>query len=404
MKKLIIALLILMTSISVGLACTTAVISGKNTKDGRPIIWKLRDTESYKNDVRYFSDGKYAYVGLMDSRDTNGENVWGGTNNVGFSIMNSASFNVNEADTTDYKDQEGRFMKKALQQCETLEDLENLLVTLPRPMGLAAHFGVIDAKGGAAFYEVNNQTYTKFDANDLETAPNGYVIRTNYSKTGTKDVGYGYIRCQTAEMLFKEAAAKDNLNSQTIIQDFSRCMIHPVLKRDYRKEYSQKPMTDDFVNSDDLITRHGSASAVIIRGVRTDESPNLSTMWTMVGFPNTSLTLPVFPLVNTVPSVLAKDETGTAPLNRFSLALKDECYPIKPSSGYKYLKISKLYNAEGTGYAEILEKAEKEVFEKTESTLSKWRQNPPSNKEVKDFYDWLDSYTLSLYKNEFNLE
>jgi hypothetical protein len=29
--------------------CTTAVISGKATKDGRPIIWKLRDSDFLKN-------------------------------------------------------------------------------------------------------------------------------------------------------------------------------------------------------------------------------------------------------------------------------------------------------------------------------------------------------------------
>lgn len=400
MKKIFFTTLLLLAAFSLSYACTTAVISGKKTQDGRPIIWKLRDTENFKNDVRYFTDGKYDYVALMNSNDTLGEHVWGGVNAAGFAIMNSASFNVNEGDTTKLKDQEGRFMKRALQVCKTLEDLENLLDTLPKPMGLAAHFGVVDAQGGAAFYEVNNHTYTKFDANETE---DGYVIRTNYSKTGTKDVGYGYIRCQTAEALFEKAAQENALNYQTIAQDFSRCMVHPVLNRDYRKEYSQKPAGEDFVNSDDLITRHGSASAVIIRGVQQGEQANLATMWTMVGFPNTSITLPVFPFGNTLPAVLAKDATGNAPLNTFSLKLKDECYPIKPSSGYKYLKISKLYNAEHTGYAEVLAEAEKEVFNRTEAVLTQWRKQPPSHSELKKFYDELDAYTRKVYKQNFDL-
>lgn len=401
MKKIIFTTIFLFGIFIASYACTTAVISGKKTQDGRPIIWKLRDTEKFKNDVRYFTDGKYEYVALMNANDTIGEHVWGGTNSEGFAIMNSASFNVNKGDTTSLKDQEGRFMKLALQKCKTLKDLENLLDTLPRPMGLAAHFGVVDAQGGAAFYEVNNQTYTKFDAN--ETAE-GYVVRTNYSKTGTKDVGYGYIRCQTAEALFAETAKKNSLNYQTIIQDFSRCMVHPLLNRDYRKEYANKPQNEDFVNSDDLITRYGSASAVIIRGVKAGEPRNLSTMWTMVGFPNTSLTLPVFPFGNSVPAVLTKDETGNAPLSRFSLALKDECYPIKPSSGYKYLKISKLYNAEQTGYAQVLDNAEKQIFKETEAILAKWRKQPPSKAAIKKFYNWLDAYTFKIYKQNFDLE
>lgn len=144
--------------------------------------------------MRYFTDGKYPYLGLINSSDTEGKNVWAGSNSVGFAIMNSASFNVNEKDSVDIENQEGAFMKLALQTCASLAEFEELLNTHPRPMGLAAHFGVIDAHGGAAFYEVNNYTWTKFDANE---APEGYVLRTNYSETGTPDVGYGFIRRKT---------------------------------------------------------------------------------------------------------------------------------------------------------------------------------------------------------------
>ena len=44
------------------MACTTAVISGKSTKDGRPILWKHRDSESYQNKLRLFNDGAFTYV------------------------------------------------------------------------------------------------------------------------------------------------------------------------------------------------------------------------------------------------------------------------------------------------------------------------------------------------------
>ena len=54
-----------------------------------------------------------------------------------------------------------------------------------------ANFGVIDAQGGAAYYETTNFSFTKIDANDPVVAPFGYLIRTNYSFTGTADDGYG---------------------------------------------------------------------------------------------------------------------------------------------------------------------------------------------------------------------
>lgn len=102
--------------------CTTAVISGKATKDGRPIIWKLRDTDFLENYAKKFpaEKGKYAFIGIVNSIDSLGKEVWGGNNELGFAIMNSASFNVNLNDSAKVKDNEGYFMKKALETCKNL--------------------------------------------------------------------------------------------------------------------------------------------------------------------------------------------------------------------------------------------------------------------------------------------
>ena len=54
-------------------ACTTAVISGKYTKDGRPLLWKHRDTWALNNSIRQFDDGKYPYMGLVNSKDIEGK-------------------------------------------------------------------------------------------------------------------------------------------------------------------------------------------------------------------------------------------------------------------------------------------------------------------------------------------
>ena len=59
-------------------ACTTAVISGKYTTDGRPLLLKHRDSGYAQNKLMYFDDGKYNYIGLINSEDVNGVEVWGG--------------------------------------------------------------------------------------------------------------------------------------------------------------------------------------------------------------------------------------------------------------------------------------------------------------------------------------
>ncbi|MBI9067343.1 MAG: hypothetical protein JEZ09_08625 [Salinivirgaceae bacterium] len=404
MKKLFVIFLSLFTAMQ-GFSCTTAVISGKHTKDGRPIIWKLRDSDYLKNKLMYFSDANYNFIGLVNSEDSLGNEVWGGANDQGFSIMNSASFNVNIDDSASKKDLEGYFMKQALQSCATLIDFEELLKTTPKPMGLAAHFGVIDALGGCAFYEVNNYTFTKFDANNEDEAPNGYIIRTNYSFTGMKDVGYGYIRYQTAKEIFAEAATKDPINCQTIIQDFSRCFKHSVLKKDFRKEYEQIPEGDDFINSGDLITRNGSASNIVINGVKPGEPVDLVTIWSMIAYPNTCLALPVWVRGGeNLPKMLVENETGNAPLNDMALKLKEQCYPISRSSGYKYMQISKLINAEETGIVQKLETAENKVFISTQQHVSKWLANKPMKDEIQEYYIWLDEFTKDTYLREFAIE
>lgn len=403
MKKAIVSIVILVSILTGNiLACTTAVISGKYTEDGRPILWKHRDSDFTQNKLMYFNDGKYDYIGLVNSEDLKGEQVWAGTNSAGFSIMNAALYDVNLDDSTDIKDREGYIMKMALQQCATLEDFEKFLNNLPKPMGIAANFGVIDAQGGAAYYETDNYHFVKFDANDPRVAPNGYLIRTNHAFTGVKDKGYGYIRYETAHELFNNAFATNKLNYQTIITEFSKSLYHSLLKIDYRdhvNEYSEK---QHFINAGDLIVRNSSVADVIVHGVKKGESPEFTTMWTILGYPFTSIAVPVWIKGGkNLPNILTGNKNGNAPLCEMSLELKKQCYPIERGSGYKYLNISAIINKEKTGILQKLEPVENAIFKQTESKLDKWRNSNIKKDQIQEYYKWLDDYVLSEYKKLF---
>ena len=141
-------------------ACTSVIISGKYTKNGRPLMWKHRDTSSLHNRLVYIQGKKYSYQGVVNSNDINNEQIWMGFNDAGFAIMNTASYNINPKEQTEDEnlimDQEGHFMRKALEVCATLEDFENFMKEYKKPMGVAANFGVLDANGGAAYYETGN--------------------------------------------------------------------------------------------------------------------------------------------------------------------------------------------------------------------------------------------------------
>jgi len=384
-------------------ACTTAIVSGKYTKDGRPILWKLRDTESFHNKLQHFTDGEYNYIGLINSDDATGEMVWGGFNSTGFAIMNSASFNTNLDDTSKFQDQEGIIMKMALQRCATLEDFEEMLKNLPKPMGLNANFGVIDANGGAAYYETDNYTFVKFDANDAVVAPNGYLIRTNYSYTGKKDIGYGFIRNETAVEIIDEADATQTLNIRSFIKNFSRSMHHSLLDIDYGTVIP-KQESNYFINSGDFICRHGSASSIIIEGVKKDEDPRLTTFWSMISFPLTTVAVPVWITdKGTLPETCIAATNENALLANYAMALKDKCYPVKRSSGYKYMDLAAYQNSNG-GIKEKINRIEGVIIQKTEHYLTNWRESKFKEKEVIEFYNWVDNYIKSSYQKEFNLK
>ena len=383
-------------------ACTTAIVSGKYTEDGRPILWKHRDSDFNQNKLMYFTNGKYDYIGLVNSEDFEGKQVWAGTNSAGFSIMNAALYDVNLNYKGDYKDREGYVMKMALQQCASLEDFEHFLAKLPKPMGVAASFGVIDAHGGAAYYETDNNTYVKFDANDPKVAPNGYLIRTNYSFTGKKDKGYGYIRFETAQDLFSNAFATNNLNYKTIITEFSRSFYHSLLQTDYREIAETKSEKQFFINAGDLIVRNSSVAAVVIHGVKKGEAAEFTTMWTVLGYPFTTVAVPTWVKGGkNLPNLVLADKSSRAPICNMSLLLKKECYPISRGSGYKYLNISALVNKENSGILQRIEPIESKIFENTEKELSNWRLNPMNTDKIQAHYKWLNNFILDEYNKTF---
>ena len=52
--KTLIILLILLSISEVITPCTTAIVSGRLTADGRPLLWKNRDTDDLDNILKYF--------------------------------------------------------------------------------------------------------------------------------------------------------------------------------------------------------------------------------------------------------------------------------------------------------------------------------------------------------------
>ncbi len=389
--------------------CTTAVISGKYTANGRPMLWKNRDTWAINNYLKYFSDGKYTYIGLVNSKDTLGKSVWIGTNSMGFGIMNSASYNLNVGRKEELTGLEGKVIKEALASCKTLADFEAYLNALPKPSGLEANFGVIDAEGGAAYYETNHDGYVKFDANDPKVAPFGYLIRSNYSHTGVFGVGSGYIRYNTANELFYQAQSTVGLTAQFIEQEVAKSLYHALIGEDLFKKYGNlNPDSPQYAHFTDYIPRTGSSSSVVIEGVKAGENPNLATMWSDVGFPLASVMIPTWvadgtelPLVASYVEALKDSPICYAALELKNKKILNIRWGEKDNS---YINVNALANNEGTGIRQILKKYETEIYKKAYILNEKAAKDATIDKKsVKEFYKWLDLYIKEIYKKEFDI-
>lgn len=368
MKKIILAILATF-AVSGAYACTSAIVSGKNTVNGRPLLWKHRDTGEENNKVERIAakDGNMEYIGLYNASDTACREAWMGYNSAGFAIMNTASYNLkDDTISADKMDKEGFVMARALQVCKTMNDFKVFLDTLSRPMFVEANFGVIDAQGNGGYFETNNYTYTFFD---LADAPEGILTRTNYSYSGREDEGYGYIREQNLKETIAPYLKERKITPVVFTEEISRRFYHSLMCKDFTN------CDEEWVVDQDFIPRRSSTATTVIEGIMPGEDPTLTTMWIGIGYPPCSEIRYVWLGEGGVPEDLrGLGENGHSQLCDTVVARKHEVFSIKRGSGKSYVNIGKMYNAEGTGYSQQMKARNEEIYKEGYKKLAQRRK------------------------------
>ena len=385
MKKLFFAVLAIGLMLSSDIfACTSAIFTGKATADGRPLMWKHRDTGEPNNRIQYFKGEKYTFYALINSPDFLLNEAWSGTNEVGFSIMNTASYNLKNDDVpSKMMDKEGVVMFKALATCKTLKDFEKMLDKYKRPMGVEANFGVIDAEGGAAYYEVNNDSWTKVDVNDPKIAPQGYMVYTNHSNTGRLNDGMGYVRYTNADKIVKEQIARNGkITAQWIMQELSRTFYHSILGIDLNKDKELVDKCNGWFMDQDFIPRKSSTCAIVVEGVKPGEPAANTVMWTILGYPPIGVAVPLMVANGTnVPSFMTAEGTGNAKMCDWNLEHKKEIFPIKRGNGNKYLNYYAIEK-----YMKPAVEIENKVFEQANPIINKIREGKATAADLNAVY------------------
>lgn len=394
MKKLTALLFLVSLLISADLAaCTSAIITGKITPDGRPLLWKHRDTGEENNRIEYFKGEKYNFLALVNSPG-NLKDAWTGTNNAGFSIMNTASYNLKN-DNVDPKlmDKEGELMFKALSVCKNLADFEKFLDKYKRPIGVEANFGVIDAEGGAAYYEVNNSGWTKIDVNDPKIAPQGFLVYTNFSYTGRYDEGMGYIRYTTAcQIMNNYAGQAGKFTPEWIFKNLSRSFYNSLLDIDLVKDNDLLKRGSGWFVEQDFIPRKSSTASIVIQGVKKGENPANIVMWSLIGYPPAGVAVPMFVAAgeNQPAFMLKSGESENASMCDWSLKQKHAAFPVTRGNGAKYFNFNLLYNDRGTGYMQLANQFESEIFKMAVPVIEEFRATGFDAGKLKGVYDFVE--------------
>jgi hypothetical protein len=299
-------------------ACDVAVVSGKVTTDGKPLIWKNFDNSSSSHQqVAYFpakktAPGGYAMVYRFEDgmKLLTGSAITpsGGVNESGFAIAVTSVYqdynlmaepvNLNTA-----------LMEEALATCTTLAEFESLLKRWPYyhwGTVISANFVVIDAKGGAALYEcftghlntgLNLMQFRKNDANTgkitnqygwtLKRAQSNFIgfhIMTNYNYYIPWNVGQD--RKYRAEALLTQLATEKRINYRTVMREVAKDVVGKQVQTDLSSETNYSTTY--------CLSRNATRSSIVVRGVASGDNPRLATMWVNLGEPSVGVFVPFF--------------------------------------------------------------------------------------------------------------
>ncbi|MEQ8787716.1 MAG: hypothetical protein RIC55_15540 [Pirellulaceae bacterium] len=357
-------------------ACTTAVISGKATEDGRPLLWKNRDFWQPHNEVVHFRPGQgLPFVAVVNAGGE--QSVYMGVNTAGFCIENSVS---NDAPGKAGEGPgNGRLMKMALTECTTVADFERLLQrTNSEGRRTRANFGVIDAHGGAAMFETGPTSYVKFDANDPQVAPQGFIVRSNFSATGKKlshvdehavlEGVYSAERFRRGCRLCGEGVQSGRLDARYVLRHVARDLTNeqgePISGSVNGDAHARLP---EAINTSKTLNRRSTVSAAVFQGVRSGEDPQLTTMWVLLGQPAFSVAVPCWAAAGQVHEAL--DGPQVSRLCSLSGRLRELHYPDDGA----VLRRGALSHVWASTFA-----AEDAIYERTQRQLDAWRRKTPT--------------------------
>ena len=410
-------------------ACDVAVISGEYTSNGRPVIWKNRDHgPRWEQEVRYYpaTDPSVGGSVRIVDRATTAPLVYkdgavsilsGGLNASGFAITNTTVYE-NDPVHEYYSNANHLLMEVALETCKTVGDFDAILADFRNISEnwdkiISGNFVVIDAQGGAALYEIfsgfgfqaylNPLMIKKFDANNVEDAPLGFVNRTNsHSWIERNSDTQREIR---GREILTELYDENGLNFENV----SIILAKDVCGDDPDMVNGVPVTKPNKYNTQYCISRYMTNISMVVDGVAANEDPALATLWCNLGEPSIGVSTPYFASAGAVtPYAWAEQgmETSTPVDKKVTCALNqaindqeiDGLYINNWDYGYWYIEMDKTIDYELL--REVQEwtiPLEKQIMGHTETILDRYRNGASYTAQA--LYDLSHYAAKYMYNN-----
>ncbi|MDD4655933.1 MAG: hypothetical protein PHR40_01185, partial [Bacteroidales bacterium] len=126
-----------------------------------------------------------------------------------------------------------------------------------------------------------------------------------------------------------------------------------------------------------------------IQGVKPGENPEMTIMWTVLGYPPAGVAVPLWVKAGEQqPSVMVKSERSENALAcDMALELKHKTFSNKRGSGNKYMNFNLIYNSNRTGYMQELAPADQYIESLFKEPIERWRRDGLNVSELLQYYN-----------------
>ena len=275
--------------------CVAGVADGDVTVDGRPLLWKLRNEIDETNDLNYFIAGveyysglgptKYSFLGMGPAKDSPYGSVRQGLNSqglaVGWNVLGNSGWSLINHQALGY-----------------YTNVSQVRGFLNQRTNLSTYNYFVDADGEAALWESQTGVGQHWEYNTRAPARNNQWIDGdnadgdgNYA-TGTDVSLSGWVVRANAPGHFNNDGTDDlgNGDRYNVGRDVIGALI---FNHGNGTALSAKQLAVSFFRRDELAI-DDTVSNMIVQGVLPFEDPRLSTMWVLLGHPETGIFVPVW--------------------------------------------------------------------------------------------------------------